>query len=272
MTKHESTTTDVAHAVDPAPSARGAWRRALAQTRFDVATTLRNGEQLLLTVFFPLAALVVLTHTGLVQLPLDPSGDARPAALASALTLAVTAAGLPSVAISLAFDRRWGVLRQLSTTPLGPRGLLAGRIGAVLALVVVQVIVLLVAAVVLGWRPDAGSVGVTIPLGALTVAAGVAAFTAFGVIVGGTLRPEAVLALSNGLWALLAAGGGVLAPTSTYPAWWARFVELTPSGALGESLRTLATRGRPDALELAILLAWAVVLPVVAVRVVRWDE
>lgn len=255
-----------------APTSGGAWRRALAQTRFDIATTLRNGEQLLLTVFFPLAALVVLTRTGLVDLPLTSAGDARPAALASAMTLAVTAAGLPSVAIALAFDRRWGVLRQLSTTPLGPRGLLAGRIGAVLALVVVQVVVLLVTALILGWRPEAGLLGVTIPLGILTMAAGTAAFTAFGVIVGGTLRPEAVLALSNGLWALLAAGGGVLAPTSAYASWWARLVELTPSGALGESLRALATTGRPDLVPLAVLIAWAIVLPVVAVRVVRWDE
>ena len=35
-----------------------AWRRVVAQTAFETRMILRNGEQLLLTVFFPLAALV----------------------------------------------------------------------------------------------------------------------------------------------------------------------------------------------------------------------
>ncbi|MGC5629697.1 ABC transporter permease [Georgenia sp. Z1344] len=249
-----------------------ALRRALAQARFDTIGTLRNGEQLLLTLLMPIGALIGLVITGIVDLPLSDSGQEHGAALGSALALAISAAGLPSVAIALAFDRRWGVLRQLATTPLGPRGLLAGRAGAVLALVVVQVVLLTATALVVGWRPDLGAWPVTVPVGLLTVLLGTAAFTGFGVIVGGTLRAEAVLAISNTLWVLLAAGGGVLAPTSTYPDWWGAIVSVTPSGALGEALRSLATPGSPDWLSVAILAAWAVVLPVVAARVVRWQE
>lgn len=247
-------------------------RRALAQARFDTSTTLRNGEQLLLTLLMPIGALVALVVTDVVDLPLSDAGQVHGAALASALALAVSAAGLPSVAIALAFDRRWGVLRQLSTTPLGPRGLLAGRLGAVLALVVIQVVLLAGTALVVGWRPDPASWLVTVPVGGLVVLLGTAALTGFGVIVGGTLRPEAVLAIANTLWVLLAAGGGVLAPVATYPAWLGTVVGLLPAGALGEALRSLATPGAPDWSSVAVLAVWAVVLPVVAARVVRWEE
>lgn len=249
-----------------------ALRRALAQARFDTATTLRNGEQLLLTLLMPIGALVALVVTDVVALPLSGAGQEHGAAYASALALAVSAAGLPSVAIALAFDRRWGVLRQLATTPLGPRGLLAGRLGAVLALVAIQVVLLALTALVVGWRPDPAAWAVTVPVGALVVLLGTAAFTGFGVIVGGTLRAEAVLAIANTLWVLLAAGGGVLAPISTYPAWLGTLVGLLPAGALGEALRSLATPGAPDWLSVAVLAFWALVLPVVAARVVRWEE
>ncbi|MGO1582814.1 MAG: ABC transporter permease [Actinomycetaceae bacterium] len=249
-----------------------ALRRTLAQVRFDTRSTLRNGEQLLLTLLMPIGALVALVVTGLVDLPVSESGQEHGAALASALALAISAAGLPSVAIALAFDRRWGVLRQLSTTPLGPRGLLAGRVGAVLALVAIQVALLVVVALVAGWRPDVSAWPVTVPVGLVVVLLGTAAFTGFGVIVGGTLRAEAVLAIANTLWVLLAAGGGVLAPVATYPAWLGALAGLLPAGALGEALRSLATPGAPDWLSIVVLVAWAVVLPVVAARVVRWEE
>ena len=94
-------------------------RRVWAQTWFETLAVLRNGEQLLLTMLLSAIALVVLATTELVPLP-----EPRPAAaLGSALAMAV-ASSFTSQAIAVAFDRRWGVLRMLATTPLGPRGLL----------------------------------------------------------------------------------------------------------------------------------------------------
>ncbi|WP_217350702.1 hypothetical protein, partial [Streptococcus pneumoniae] len=70
-------------------------RRALAQARFDTRTTLRNGEQLLLTLLMPLGALVALVTLDLVELPPAADGSTHAAALGSALALALSAAGLP---------------------------------------------------------------------------------------------------------------------------------------------------------------------------------
>src|SRR5690606_25686118 len=135
-----------------------------------------------------------------------PGTERHPAALAGVLALAVASTGFTSQAIAVAFDRRWGVLRMLATTPLGPRGLLAGKVGAVLCVLAVQTGVLLAVAVVLGWRPDVGPGQV---LGAaVLMLLGAAAFVALAMLVGGTLRPEAVLAVANLLWVLMAAGGG----------------------------------------------------------------
>ncbi|UNX56043.1 ABC transporter permease [Georgenia sp. TF02-10] len=246
--------------------AAGAARRVLAQTRFETAAVLRNGEQLLLTLVLPVLALVVLLRTEVVPLP-----EPRPAAaVASALALAV-AAQLTSQAIALAFDRRWGVLRMLATTPLGPRGLLAGRLGAVLCVVVVQVLVLLAVAAALGWRPAGGLAVGAAAGGAVLVLLGTAAFVALAMLLGGTLRAEAVLAVANLLWILLAGGGGLLLPLAALPAPVAAVASFLPSGALGEGLRTLAVTGRLDLGAVAVLLVWTVVAGWLAARLFRWD-
>ena len=250
----------------PTVPVRVSARRALAQLRFETAAVLRNGEQLLLTFVMPVIALVLLVGTEVVALP----GETRhPAALAGALALAVASTAFTSQAIAVAFDRRWGVMRMLATTPLGPRGLLAGKLGAVLAVLAVQVLVLVLTAVVLGWRPglDPGAVAGT----ALLVALGSAAFVALAMLVGGTLRPEAVLAVANLLWVLMAAGGGLLTPLGALPGPLPAVVAVLPSGALGEGLRTLATAGTLDLGAVAVLAVWAVVGGALAARWFRWD-
>ena len=55
--------------------------------------------------------------------------------------------------IATGFDRRYGVMRFLSTTPLGRTGLIAGKIMAVLAVLSLQVLVIAGTALMLGWRP-----------------------------------------------------------------------------------------------------------------------
>lgn len=242
-------------------------RRVLAQTRFEAAAVLRNGEQLLLTFVLPVIALVLLVRTDVVALP---GGSRTPAALAGALALAVASTAFTSQAIAVAFDRRWGVLRLLATTPLGTRGLVAGKLGAVVCVLAVQTVVLLGVAVLLGWRGE-GAGPVTVLGGALLILLGAAAFVALAMLVGGTLRPEAVLAVANLLWVLMAGGGGLLVPLATLPDSVAAVVVLLPPGALGEGLRTLATTGSVDLGALAVLAVWTAVGTWLAARWFRWD-
>ncbi|MEE6273199.1 ABC transporter permease [Georgenia sp. MJ206] len=240
--------------------------RVLAQAAFETRAVLRNGEQLLLTFILPAVALVLLVRTDV----LGGSG-AHARALAGVLALAAVSTGFTSQAIAVAFDRRWGVLRLLATTPLGPRGLLLGKLGAVLAVLAVQVVVLSGVALGLGWRPAVGDALAAAPAAAVLLLLGAGAFTALGMLVGGTLRPEAVLALANTLWVLLVAGGGVVLPLTSLPGWLGAVVAWLPSGALGEGMRDVATGGGMPWLAAAVLLAWTALLAWLAGRAFRWE-
>lgn len=249
------------HAGAAPPSAR-----VLAQVRSEVVAVLTNGEQLLVTLVLPLLALVSLSRT--TWLPVDvPDGLTRIDVVApGVLGVAVLSTAFTGQAIAVAFDRRYGVLRLLGTTPLGRGGLVLARAGAVAVVLVLQVLVLGGLALALGWRPAPAGV----PAAVLVLLLGAAALTALGLLLGGTLRAEGVLAVANLVWVLLVAGGGVLLPvTAAGPL--APVVALLPSGALGEGLRSsLAGTGLPVR-DLLVLAVWAAVAGLAARRWFRWD-
>ena len=239
----------------------------LTQTRFDLRITLRNGEQLLLTVLIPLALLLALSLSTFVTLDV-PAGTRRiDVALAGVLAVAVVSSAFTSLAISVGFDRRSGALLLLATTPLSRTSILAARSLATLAVVVVQAVVLCAVAVPLGWRPD-GSL-----MGALAfVVLGALAFGALGFALAGAVRAEATLALANGVFLLLLFAGGTAVPPSALPGPLASIVAWLPSAALGDALRALLASG-PGSLawDAVLLAAWGCLGVVVAARTFRWD-
>ena len=112
---------------------------------------LRNGEQLILAIVLPLLAMVGLTVTPL----LDGLGSSRiNVAVPGILALCAMSTAFTGQGISTGFDRRYGVLRFLSTTPLGRTGLIAGKVLAVLAVLFLQVLIVTAVALLLGWQPD----------------------------------------------------------------------------------------------------------------------
>lgn len=217
---------------------------------------LRNGEQVLLTLVLPALLLVGLARTSVVSLGSAgaSSGLTRVDVVApGVLALAVMSTAFTGQAIGTAFDRRYGVLRLLATTPLGRGGLLAGKVLAVLAVIAVQVVVLGALAAVLGWRPAPSGLLPAV----LAVAAGAAAFTALGLLLAGTVRAEGVLAGANLVWVLLVVGGGVVVPASSLPAPLSALAPLLPSGALGDAMRAALTDGAVDIGALVVLVVWA---------------
>ena len=237
-------------------------RRVLAQAGFETRAVLRNGEQLILTLVLPVLFLVVLARTELVQLDTtDRIGVVAPGALA----LAVMSTAFTSQAIATGFDRRSGVLRLLATTPLGPDGLLVGKVLAILAVELIQLVVLGGVAAGLGWRPTGVLPAV------LLIALGTAAFTSLALLVAGTLRAEAVLAGANLLWVLLLVGGGILLPVDTLPDGLATVVRLLPSGALGEGLRAALGGDGLAWASVAVLGAWTLALGAAARKLFRWS-
>ncbi|MBV9314627.1 MAG: ABC transporter permease [Pseudonocardia sp.] len=234
----------------------------VAQAGVEARLALRNAEQVLLTLLIPLALLVGLTLVDVVALPAPRVASVAPGVLA----LAVISTAFTSQAIALGFDRRYGVIRRLAATAL-PRWLLVtGRLVAVLAVVAIQLVVLGSVAAALGWRPALAGIG----WGLLLVGLGCAAFSALGILLGGTLRAEIVLAVANIVWFALLLGGGIVLPVTRLPAPLATVAGLLPSGALAEGLRTALIDGRfPGLLSVLVLLSWAFVAAAAAARLIR---
>ena len=240
-------------------------RRVLAQTSFEARAILRNGEQLLVTIIVPVLVLVGLTRATAIEL--DTGGATRIDFLTpGVLALAVMTTSFTSQAIASSFDRRNGVLRLLSTTPLGRGGLLAGKVLGVLVVELVQIIVIGLTAVLLGWRPEPAGIALAL----VAVVLGTAAFTSLALLVAGTLRAEAVLAVANLLLLVLAVGGGVVIPAAQLPAPMAHVALLLPSGALGEAMRETLQHGVLPAWSAVILVGWATALGWGAGRLFRW--
>lgn len=246
----------------PAPGRGSLGRMLLVQAGTETRLALRHGEQALLTLLIPIVLLVGLSVLRIVPLPEPRVAYVVP----SILALAVMSTAFTSQAIALGFDRRYGVIRRLAATAL-PRWLLvAGRLAAVLAVVAVQMVVLGVIAAFLGWQPSAAGIGWAL----LTVLLGCAAFGALGILLGGTLRSDVVLAVANLVWFVLLLAGGIVIPIDQLPAGIGAIASLLPSGALAEGLRSALVDGTgPGAGPVLVLLAWAVVAGGVAVRAVK---
>lgn len=244
----------------PAPDAT----RIARQGWWDARIILGNGEQLLMAIVIPVLALVGLATRHEIELSVPPGAHRVDVATPGVLALAVISTSFTGQAIQIAFDRRHGVLRLLATTPLGRSGLLAGRVIAVLVVQLIQFAVLIAVATALGWSPHL----VGIPAAALAVLLGTTCFVSLGLLLGGTLRAEGVLALANLAWLVFALAGVLIPPPAGAIA---RLVHLLPSGALAEVLRaTLLGQGVPGT-AWAGLVAWTAVAVAAVVRFFRWD-
>lgn len=251
----------------PQPGAAPLPRMVWAQTRMEARLLLRNGEQLLLALVIPVLVLLggVLAATRQdLSLSHPPVDLLTPGVLA----LAIMSTSFTSLAIATGFERRYGVLKRLGASPLPRGGLLAGKTGALLLVQVLQFVVIGAVAAALGWSPVLTPRSIA---GVLVVSvAGTAAFAALGLLVAGALRAEATLAVANLIYVLLAAGGAVVIPASSY----GRFADLVgwlPSGALGGGLREALIDGRFPLGPSLVLLVWAVGATLVTVRTFRWE-
>jgi ABC-2 type transport system permease protein len=246
-------------APDPRPATVA--KMLAAQFGLELKLLLRNGEQLLLTMFIPITLLV-----GLTLLPFGSFGDNRAATFAPAImALAVISTAFTGQAIAVAFDRRYGALKRLGATALPVWGIIAGKSLAVVTVVFLQSILLGAIGFALGWRPALAGLA----LGAVIIALGTAGFAALGLLLGGTLRSEIVLALANLLWFVFAGlgaltlGGGMVSHGVQLVA------RLTPSGALTEAL-TQAMTPSVDWFGVAVLAAWGAVAALGALRWFRF--
>ncbi|WP_232667284.1 ABC transporter permease [Pseudonocardia sp. TRM90224] len=233
-----------------------------AQALTELRLALRNGEQVLLTLLIPVALLVGLSLLDVVPLPEPRVAAVTPGVLA----LAVMSTAFTSQAISFGFDRRYGVIRRLAATAL-PRWLLvAGRLAALLGVVVIQVVLLCALAALLGWQPAGAGIGWAV----LLVLLGCAAFGSLGILLGGSLRAEITLAVANLVWFVLLLAGGIALPIAQLPGPLAAVASALPSGALAEGLRgALADGHAPGWGPVLVLVAWTATATALATRTVK---
>lgn len=244
---------------DPRPNAVP--QMLAAQFGLELKLLLRNGEQLLLTMFIPITLLV-----GLTLLPFGSFGHNRAATFVPVImALAVISTAFTGQAIAVAFDRRYGALKRLGATPLPVWGIIAGKSLAVVTVVFLQAILLGAIGFALGWRPAPTALA----LGAAVIALGTACFAALGLLLGGTLRAEIVLAVANLLWFVFAGLGALTVESGIIPTgvkWAAR---LTPSGALTEALsRAMALS--VDWFGIVVLAVWGALAALAALRWFRF--
>ncbi|MEE6179527.1 ABC transporter permease [Mycobacterium sp. 050134] len=244
---------------DPRPNAVP--KMLAAQFGLELKLLLRNGEQLLLTMFIPITLLV-----GLTLLPFGEFGHNRAATFVPVImALAVISTAFTGQAIAVAFDRRYGALKRLGATPLPVWGIIAGKSMAVVTVVFLQSIILGAIGFALGWRPAPAALG----LGAAVIALGTAGFAALGLLLGGTLRAEIVLAVANLMWFVFAGLGALTVETRMIPASVKWLSRLTPSGALTEALsRAMALS--VDWFGVAVLAAWGALAALAALRWFRF--
>jgi ABC-2 type transport system permease protein len=249
----------------PRPGSAPLARQVLAQAAMETRLVLRNGEQLLLALVIPVVVLVGGV-VGAERVGLDFDHPPVDVITPGVLALAVMSTAFTSLAIATGFERRYGVLKRLGSTPLPRHGLLLGKVGSLLLVEALQVLVVSLVALALGWSPAAAGW----PAALLLVGAGTAAFASLGLLLAGTLRAEATLAAANLVYLLLLAGGGVVLPTSSYGA-AEPVLRLLPSGALGDGLRATLVDGSWAPGAVLVLAVWAVAGALLTARTFRWE-
>ena len=237
-----------------------------SQLRAELTVVLRNGEQLLLTLIIPVLLLVFFSTVDVL-----PTGDVREPIdflTPGVLALAVMSSAMVSLGIATGFERGYKVLKRLGATPLGRPRWLAAKITTVIVVQMIQLVVLVPVALVLGW--DAGSARWLLAVGA--VITGTIAFGGVGLFIAGRLRAEINLAAQNGLYLVLLLLGGMVIPFDELPEPLAAVAKCLPSGALADVLRDALVGGadRPGT-SWIVLGAWALVAPGLTALTFRWE-
>jgi ABC-2 type transport system permease protein len=236
-----------------------------AQTRAELALTLRRGESLLVSFAIPIGILVFFSKVDAITTDYkDPVDFLVPGVLA----LAVMSTAMVSLAIATGYERRYGVLKRLGSTPLSRGGLLAAKTANVIAIEIVQAVVIILTGIALGWELTGGVVLATVFL-----LLGTIAFAGIGMLMAGTLRAEATLATANGVFLVLLFIGGMAYPLDKLPTVLEEIAKVLPAAALSESVRGALTPGVDvPGWSIVVLALWAIGAPLLAARFFRWEE
>lgn len=235
------------------------------QVRYELLLTLRRGENILVTLIVPVMLLIFFTSLNIVP---AVNGSAINFLLPGILAIAIIAAGMVNLGIATAYERYYGVLKRLGSSPLSRSGLIIAKIISIVLLEILQVVLLVgIALLLYRWHPT-GSLLLTL----LALILGTITFSALGLAMAGALRAELTLAGANALFlAFLLLGGGIL-PLSHLPSGLAAFSQILPATALTQMLQAAMTTGAAfPGYPLLILTIWAIIVLFLAIRTFKWE-
>ena len=236
----------------------------VAQSKAELRMTLRRGESVLLALGIPVLLLGFFSVVDVLPVGVD---DPVTFLFPGILALAVMSTAMVSTAIATGFERQYGVLKRLGTTPLGRPRLLAAKVVGIVAIEAVQLVVLLGEALLLGYRFR----GAQLALAASAMLLATVAFAGLGMLMAGTLPALTTLAAANGLYLVLLLLSGMLIPMAELPAGVAGVARALPSGALADALHASLAGGSVPRRAWLVLAGWAVASPVVAAARFRWE-
>jgi ABC-2 type transport system permease protein len=237
-----------------------------AQSLMELRLTARRFENLFVMLVIPPALLAFFG-----AIPVLSTGADKPVdfLLPGILALAIISTAFVNLGIATGFERGYGVLKRLGGSPLPRSALIAAKLMSVAVLEVIQVVLLVAIAIVaFGWSPGAAAQPL-VAVAALIV--GTVAFAGLGLLLAGTLRPEATLALANALFLLFLLVGGVVLPLSHLPGPVELVGRLLPAAALSELVRIGLAGGGDIVGPFAVLVAWGAGAIALASRNFRWE-
>ena len=236
-----------------------------SQLRQELTVMARNGEQLLLLVGIPVLLLVFFS-----QIDILPTQGLTAVAflVPGILALAVMSTAMVSLGIATGFERSYGVLKRLGTTPLGTRRLVLAKVVATCIVESAQLALLVVVGIALGWRPvDTNWLAAT-----AAVVLGTTCFAGIGLTLAGRLRAEVNLAAQNGLYLVLLLLGGIIVPNDELPKVVKSLAEWLPSNALSELLRSAFNGYEIVSRSIVVLLVWSVATCALATIYFKWSD
>src|ERR1700754_4348441 len=176
----------------PAPAPNTVARIVSTLSWLEFRLFVRNGEQIVVNLVIPVAALLILTLVPIGELGTHRATVVVPAVMAAA----IVSSAFTGQSIAVGFDRRYGALKCVGSTIAPLWAIVVAKSVAVVLVVAGQLVLLGVLGVFLGWAPNSMSL---FEFGICAVL-GTACFAAMGLLLGGSTRAEIVLPLANIAW------------------------------------------------------------------------
>jgi ABC-2 type transport system permease protein len=186
---------------------------------------------------------------------------------------ALAAAGMFGASTTLVTWRTKGILRRLRLSPVPIRTLFTARVAVSLSTALVQTVLFIGVATLpfFGLRLS-HYWWMAIPM----VISGVLAFVAIGMLIGAFAKTqEAAQAITQLVVLPMAFLGGSFFPIDSAPKWLRVVTEIFPLRHLNEGMLKVIARGAGPASvlpQIGILLGFALVATIIAVRVFRWEQ